>query len=107
MHDLGLGPEVDAGERAPDAPHRGNCTDGVYGCSRCWNGANEGRGTIDTCEWCKTKEVHTRIVKAWDEPVLYAICAACEKRQRDELEAEAAAWDDDNPQYCDEDYDDE
>jgi hypothetical protein len=84
MHDLGLGPPV-LDEVRPGAEHKGRCYDGVYGCHICWNGANDGKGTVSECEWCKSKDVHTRIVKAWDEPCLYAICAACERSQLEEL----------------------
>lgn len=108
MHDLCLGgPVVD--ERRPNATHEGPCFDGVYGCHVCWNHANDGRGTVNECEWCHTNDVHTRIVRAWDEPVLYAICADCEKRQNDELHQMAVEdADDDGGGYhdCDVDSDD-
>ena len=107
MHDLGLGPPV-VSERLPNATHKGPCFDGVYGCHVCHNHANNGRGTVGECEWCHTKDVHTRIVKAWDEPVLYEICAACEKKQNDELERMNDEYRDDVDHYDDyDDYDDE
>ena len=58
MMDLGLGGPVDVGVQE-GANHSGSCNDGVFGCSRCWNNANGGQGTLDKCEWCK-KEAFTK-----------------------------------------------
>lgn len=101
MHDLSLGAPVED-ERDPAAPHKGRCFDGVYGCHLCWNGANDGKGTLAHCEWCKAEDVHTRVVRAIDEPVMYAICATCESRQRqriNELERELDSYYDDCPDH--------
>ncbi len=84
MHDLSLGPPVEV-DRDPNAPHAGPCFDGVYGCHRCWNGANDGKGSVSTCDWCKAPDVYTRITRAWDEPVSYAVCAPCVEKQNAEL----------------------
>lgn len=80
MHDLGLGGPVNVGVD-PDAKHRGACFDGVYGCHLCWNAENDGKGHISNCDWCKARDVYTRVTQSWDEPALYAICEACAKRQ--------------------------
>lgn len=87
MHDHSLGGMVDVGVN-PKANHSGPCNDGVYGCSRCHNAANDGKGTICNCDWCH-KETHTRITRAWDEPVSYALCSDCRRKNqpsREELE---------------------
>jgi hypothetical protein len=105
MHDLGLGPPVE-GERLPDATHAGPCFDGVYGCHRCWDDANEGKGTLAICEWCKAENVPTRITRAIDEPVLYALCAPCVAKQNAELrrmELEYPTDDFGDDYECDED----
>ena len=73
--DLSLGGEVETGETSP--LHSGSCVDGVYGCSKCHNSSNEGKGSVGSCEICNAVDVHTSIVKAWDEPVLYEMCAKC------------------------------
>jgi hypothetical protein len=91
MHDLGLGGPVEV-ERDPEAKHGGPCFDGVYGCHRCWDAENDGKGTLHTCEWCKNKDVHTRIVRASDEPVMYALCEPCRKRKADAEEQELAEF---------------
>lgn len=83
-HDHSLGGMVDVGIN-PKANHPGPCNDGVYGCSRCHNNANDCKGTIINCDWCK-KETHTRICPAWDEPVSYALCKDC--RQKNQPSAE-------------------
>ncbi len=80
MHDLSLGGPVEV-DRDPEAKHGGPCFDGVYGCHRCWNADNDGKGTLHTCEWCKAEDVLTRITKASDEPVMYAVCEACRAKQ--------------------------
>jgi hypothetical protein len=80
MHDLTLGAPVDVGVN-PEATHSGSCNDGVFGCSRCWNTANDNLGTIDKCDWCE-RETHTKVSKAWDEPILYALCLACRNKNR-------------------------
>ena len=87
MHDHSLGEPVDV-ERYADATHPGPCSDGVYGCSRCWNSANDGKGTIGDCEWCDAKDVPTKVTRASDEPVSYAVCEPCRERQRRALEQE-------------------
>lgn len=80
-HDLGLGGPYEV-ERDPEAKHSGPCFDGVYGCHRCWNADNDGKGTIADCEGrCRAKGVLTRIIRASDEPVMYAACEACQKRK--------------------------
>lgn len=81
MHDLSLGPPVDTGERRPGATHSGNCSDGVYGCHRCWNTANNGEGTQFACDWCKVTAL-TRVTQAWDERVLYALCGKCQVKNQ-------------------------
>lgn len=83
-HDLGLGGPYEV-ERDPEALHPGPCFDGVYGCHRCWNAENDGRGTIARCESCRAEEVFTRIRQAIDEPSLYAACETCAR------DADAAA----------------
>ena len=83
MMDLTLGGEVDTGETSE--LHSGTCNDGVFGCSRCWNAANEGQGTEFECDLCRTA-TYTRVTLAWDEPVLYAMCADCRIENRDEAE---------------------
>lgn len=96
MHDHSLGGPVNVG-RNPDAKHEGNCNDGVYGCSRCWNAANNGKGYVADCDWCKARNVNTRIIKAWDENVSYALCEKCRKKNqptREELQ-EMDRYDDD------------
>lgn len=86
-HDHSLGGPVDVGIQ-PDANHTGPCNDGVYGCSRCFNLANEGKGTVGDCEWCKKTNEHLKIIMASDEPVSYAVCEGCRKRQAAALQAE-------------------
>lgn len=81
MHDHSLGGMVDVGVN-PDAEHSGPCNDGVYGCSRCWNAANKGEGTISECDWCKKQCCFTRVTKAWDEPVSYALCEGCQVKNQ-------------------------
>lgn len=73
--DLCLGGEVETGERSD--LHSGSCVDGVYGCSKCHNAANGGKGQIGNCEICDAVGINTLIVKAWDEPVLYEMCHSC------------------------------
>lgn len=94
--DLGLGGHVEVEDDGdnPNKKHAGGCNDGVYGCSRCWDAENNGKGTTFTCEWCKAPDVPTLITRASDEPVLYAVCAACRKRQRDRLREEQDELDD-------------
>lgn len=100
MHDLGLGGPVPV-ERDPDAKHKGTCFDGVYGCHLCYNAENDGKGTISECDWCHAKDVYTKVTRAWDEPVLYAICEPCADRQAKYI-AQEIAWDD---AHRDDDYD--
>ncbi len=96
-HDLGLGGPCEV-EREPEALHPGPCFDGVYGCDRCWNAANNGKGTIWKCEGrCGKEDVPTRIIQALDEPVLYAACEDC-RRRRDEA-AQQELYEFDNPFY--------
>ena len=85
MFDLSLGGPVDTEETSE--AHTGTCTDSPYGCIRCHNGANNGRGTMSTCDCCK-KETFTRITRAIDEPAMYAMCGGCRKKQNDEAERE-------------------
>jgi hypothetical protein len=96
MMDLSLGGpvEVEGDGDNPNKKHHGGCNDGVYGCTRCWDAENDGKGTTFTCEWCKTPDVPTLITRASDEPVFYAVCAACRRRQAQRLEEEAAEFDD-------------
>jgi hypothetical protein len=108
-HDLGLGGPYEV-ERDPEALHSGPCFDGVYGCHRCWDAANDGKGTVADCEGrCGAKNVPTRIIQASDEPVLYAACEAC--RERATAHALEELYEFDNPFYvrdsdADEDDDD-
>jgi hypothetical protein len=74
MHDLTLGPPLELDEQSD--LHEGNCYDGVYGCHLCWNAANGHQGTESTCDWCG-KTCFTRVVRSFDEPVLYALCSDC------------------------------
>lgn len=87
MMDLSLGGPVEAPDN-PNKKHSGPCNDSTYGCIPCWNRANDGKGTIATCEWCNTPDVPTRITKASDEPAYYAVCAACRERQQIRLAEE-------------------
>lgn len=87
MMDLGLGGPVDVGVQA-DANHSGPCNDGVYGCSRCYNHANDGKGTVDECEWCRAKNVHCKITRSMEEPCLYAICEKCRAKQQEAIQRE-------------------
>ena len=95
MHDLSLGPPVDVGIQK-DAKHSGSCNDGVYRCSWCWNADNEGKGTISICDCCKKQNVHTKVRRAWDEPVMYAACEACSNRvaqaEKEEIREEEARY---------------
>lgn len=84
MHDLGLGGPVSV-ERDPSAKHSGTCYDGVYGCHLCWNADNGGQGTLFECAWCHS-DCLTLVVKAWDEPVMYALCEKCRKANCPEVE---------------------
>lgn len=93
MHDLGLGGPVEV-ERDTEANHRGPCFDGVYGCHRCWDAENDGKGTVSTCEWCKAKDVHTRVIRAIDEPVMYAVCGKCQERHHEAVISEYQDYDD-------------
>lgn len=87
MHDHSLGGPTSNGSY--DGPvvdgkplHEGNCSDSTYGCIRCWNASNDGQGEFFTCDWCK-KQANTRITRASDEPVSYALCKECRlKNQR-------------------------
>lgn len=85
MHDLSLGGPVDVG-RDPEAKHPGACFDGVYGCHLCWNADNEGKGTLARCDGCHAENVLTLVVRATDEPVLYAACEACQRRRASSAE---------------------
>ena len=86
MMDLGLGGPVCVG-RVEGANHPGNCTDGVYGCHRCYNNANEGKGTFDTCEWCK-KQAHLKLLTDHEEQCIYAVCESCRKKHQERIERE-------------------
>lgn len=86
-HDNSLGGPVDVGVQE-NANHPGSCNDGVYGCSRCFNGANDGQGTIGECEWCKEKNEYLKITLASDEPVSYAVCKKCRDHQAAALKQE-------------------
>lgn len=96
MHDHSLGGPVNVGVD-PTAKHSGPCFDGVYGCHRCWDAENDGKGTIFTCDWCHAENVHTRITRASDEPVSYAVCEPCRERQRrailEEMRNDPSYWD--------------
>lgn len=85
MHDHSLGGMVDVGVNS-DANHTGPCNDGVFGCSRCWNADNNGKGTVSQCDWCKANNVLTRVTRAWDEPVSYALCAGCRNKNQPSAE---------------------
>ena len=87
MMDLSLGPEVLLSDEEMTeikserkVLHSGNCVDGVYGCSKCWNDANDGWGTMSECDYCH-KRGYTRVSKALDEPCLYALCPECRAKQ--------------------------
>jgi len=102
-HDLGLGGPCEV-ERDPDALHGGPCFDGVYGCHRCWNAANNGKGTSSTCERCRANDVLTRVVRASDEPVLYAICQACQTLKAESDAQAVADYEAEFGSLSDEDY---
>jgi len=87
MHDMSLGGPVPVGP-TPGANHPGQCYDGVYGCHKCHNAANDGEGTICDCEYCGAKDVPTRITMALDEPVMYAMCKKCRFKREKEAQAE-------------------
>lgn len=92
MHDLSLGGPVATDDTSP--LHRGHCFDGVYGCHLCWNADNDGKGTEYTCDWCQ-KRAFTKVMRAVDEPVLYALCESCQaRRAKAAEEAYADACDD-------------
>lgn len=95
MHDLGLGGPVPV-DRDPAAKHAGPCFDGVYGCHRCWNADNDGKGTLSRCDGCRAEQVLTLVVQAVDEPVLYAACEACRRRRVEYAQrlANECYWDD-------------
>jgi hypothetical protein len=100
-HDHSLGGPVNVGIQ-PGANHRGPCNDGVFGCTRCFNGANDGEGTVGKCDWCKKENEFLRITMASDEPVSYAVCKKCRIAQQEALKAELEEFE--NSSY---DYDDE
>lgn len=88
MHDFSLGPPVNVG-KVEGALHEGECFDGVYGCHRCHNAENDGKGHIMPCDWCR-KAAPTRSVRPWDESgqVMYMICRDCRKKYDDDLQRE-------------------
>lgn len=88
MMDLGLGGPVIV-ERNPNATHPGPCYDGVYGCHKCHNADNNNRGAVDECEYCG-RFTFTKIIKAHDEPVMYAVCKACRDVQMANEQCEIA-----------------
>lgn len=78
--DLTLGGPVDTGETS--SLHEGNCNDSTFGCIKCWNASNDGKGTLFDCEWCK-KEDFTVVVEDPENPELYQLCSECMKRYRE------------------------
>jgi len=94
MHNLRLGPPIEVGE-VEGATHGGPCMDGVYGCHRCWNTANDGKGTLTECESrvCpdKGKELYTRVFTFGyldGDPTMMAMCTACRTRIQEAEEEE-------------------
>jgi hypothetical protein len=75
MHDLSLGGPVNVGTQE-DAKHSGPCYDGVYGCHKCWSLENDGKGTAMPCDYCE-RVTFTKVTRASDEPVMYALCECC------------------------------
>jgi hypothetical protein len=71
--DLTLGGPVEVNKTSK--LHSGNCNDSIFGCIKCWNAA----GKQAACDICG-KVTTTFITKAWDEPVLYAMCTQCMRK---------------------------
>lgn len=87
MMDLGLGGPVDVGVQE-GANHTGPCNDSTFGCIRCWNNANEGKGTMHHCEWCK-KEAFTKTLHDPEDRCVYAVCRSCREKYQERV---ARAW---------------
>jgi len=86
MMDHSLGGPVDVGIQE-GALHEGNCNDGVFGCSRCWNLANDGQGTLSTCEWCK-RETFTKTLHDPEDHCTYAVCKDCREKYQERVARE-------------------
>lgn len=107
MHDYSLGGPVDvggyAGPMLNGKPiHKGNCEDGVYGCTSCHDAAKGltkeqlisiGFNTEDNCDWCKKKFPIQEIsgIRPWDEPsCYYRVCNGCRANHDKALQDEIA-----------------
>lgn len=52
---------------------------------------------VGSCDWCSTKGVKLNHARDYEEGIcgpVYQVCAACKKRQNDEIEAELSRYGD-------------